>query len=147
MTRCGVICTCVIIIIAMAALVICSVRGEKGGKPSQSLRDSSPKGGAKKGSKTVVGTPFEPGPLVFRRGEAKIVTCTAVTDLRQMWFEEIWTEKDPEEQRKAGIRYAKQELAARLADQALAAGGIRFFEEGGTLRAELRAMVGEEAAE
>lgn len=147
MTKCGIICTCVIIIIAMAALVICSVRGEKGGKPSQSLRDSSPKGGAKKGSKTVVGTPFEPGPLVFRRGEAKIVTCTAVTDLRQMWFEGIWTEKDPEEQRKAGIRYAKQELAARLADQALAAGGIRFFEEGGTLRAELRAMVGEETAE
>ena len=147
MTKCGVICTCVIIIIAMAALVICSVRGEKGGKPSQSLRDSSPKGGAKKGPKTVPGTPYEPGPLVFRRGEAKIVTCTAVTDLRQMWFEGIWTEKDPEEQRKAGIRYAKQELAARLADQALAAGGIRFFEEGGTLRAELRAMVGEEAAE
>ena len=147
MTRCGVICTCVIIIIAMAALVICSVRGEKGGKPSQSLRDSSPKGGAKKGSKTVVGTPYEPGPLVFRRGEAKIVTCTAVTDLRQMWLEGLWSAKDPEAQRKAGIRYAKQELAARLADQALAAGGIRFFEEGGTLRAELRAMVGEEAAE
>lgn len=146
MTKCGIICTCVIIIIAMAALVICSVRGEKGGKPSQSLRDSSPKGGAKKGTKTVVGTPFEPGPLVFRRGEAKIVTCTAVTDLRQMWFEGLWSAKDPEEQRKAGIRYAKQELAARLADQALAAGGIRFFEEGGTLRAELRAMVGEEAA-
>ena len=139
MTKCGIICTCVIIIIAMAALVICSVRGEKGGKPTGE--------GAKNGSKTVVGTPYEPGPLVFRRGEAKIVTCTAVTDLRQMWFEGIWTEKDPEEQRKAGIRYAKQELAARLADQALAAGGIRFFEEGGTLRAELRAMVGEEAAE
>lgn len=160
MTKCGIICTCVIIIIAMAALVICSVRGEKGGKPSQSLRDSklgmsraahasecSPKGGAKKGPKTVVGTPYEPGPLVFRRGEAKIVTCTAVTDLRQMWLEGLWSAKDPEAQRKAGIRYAKQELAARLADQALAAGGIRFFEEGGTLRAELRAMVGEEAAE
>lgn len=139
MTKCGIICTCVIIIIAMAALVICSVRGEKGGKPTGE--------GAKKGTKTVVGTPYEPGPLVFRRGEAKIVTCTAVTDLRQMWFEGLWSAKDPEEQRKAGIRYAKQELAARLADQALAAGGIRFFEEGGTLRAELRAMVGEEAAE
>lgn len=139
MTRCGIICTCVIIIIAMAALVICSVRGEKGGKPTGE--------GAKKGPKTVVGTPYEPGPLVFRRGEAKIVTCTAVMDLRQMWFEGLWSAKEPEEQRKAGYKYAKQELAARLADQALAAGGIRFFEEGGTLRAELRAMVGEEAAE
>lgn len=143
MTRCGIICTCVIIIIAMAALVIWSVRGEKGGKPSQSLRD----GGAKKGPKTVVGTPYEPGPLVFRRGEAKIVTCSAVMDLRQMWFEGLWSAKEPEEQRKAGYKYAKQELAARLADQALAAGGIRFFEDGGMLRAELRAMVGEEAAE
>ena len=104
-------------------------------------------------SKGILTTPpdrrssIEPAPLVFRRGEARIVTCTAVTDLRQMWFEGLWTEKDPEEQRKAGIRYAKQELAAQLADQALAAGGIRFFEEGGTLRAELRAMVGEETAE
>ena len=139
MTKCGVICTCVIIIIAMAALVICSVRGEKGGKPTGE--------GSRKGPKTVPGMPYEPGPLVFRRGEARIVTCTAVTDLRQMWFQGLWTEKDPEEQRKAGIRYAKQELAAQLADQVLAAGGIRFFEEGGTLRAELRAMVGEEAAE
>ena len=139
MTKCGIICTCVIIILAMAALVICSVRGEKGGKPTGE--------GSRKGPKMVPGMPYEPGPLVFRRGEARIVTCTAVTDLRQMWFQGLWTEKDPEEQRKAGIRYAKQELAAQLADQALAAGGIRFFEEGGTLRAELRAMVGEEAAE
>ena len=141
MPRCGIICTCVIIIIAMAALVICSVRGEKNRGAKRAA------GGVGPYKKEVPGTPYETGPLVFRRGEARIVTCTAVTDLRQMWFEGLWTEKDPEEQRKAGIRYAKQELAAQLADQALAAGGIRFFEEGGTLRAELRAMVGEETAE
>ena len=139
MTKCGIICTCVIIIIAMAALVICSVRGEKGGKPSQSLRDSSPKGGAKKGTKTVPGTPYEPGPLVFRTMENRIVKCSAATDLRRgcmvgspgMERGEEWSRT---------LLYAKKELACVLAEQALQAGGIRFRLTDGELRAEMIAV-------
>ena len=72
MTRCGVICTCVIIIIAMAALVICSVRGEKGGKPSQSLRDSSPDAGEPR-----LASPSGGGGIAACRydGEGKVISC------------------------------------------------------------------------
>ena len=137
MTKCGIICTCVIIIIAMAALVICSVRGEKGGKPTGEE--------SRKGPKTVPGMPYEPGPLVFRRGGARYVTCQASTRLDDGYIVGLEGRSGADLARMT--LYAKKELAAVLADQVLAAGGIRFYVEGSTLRAELRAMVGEEAAE
>jgi hypothetical protein len=139
MTKCGVICTCVIIIIAMAALVICSVRGEKNRGAKRAA------GGVGPYKKEVPGTPYEPGPLVFRRGGARYVTCQASTRLDDGYIVGLGGRSGADLARMT--LYAKKELAAVLAEQALAAGGIRFYEEGGTLRAELRAMVGEEAAE
>ena len=139
MTKCGVICTCVIIIIAMAALVICSVRGEKGKDAKRAAEGVGP---YKKG---VPGSAFEPGPLVFRRGGARYVTCQASTRIDDGYIVGLEGRSGADLARMT--LYAKKELAAVLADQVLAAGGIRFYVEGGTLRAELRAMVGEEAAE
>ena len=131
MTKCGVICTCVIIIIAMAALVICSVRGEKGGKPTGE--------GAKKGPKTVPGTPYEPGPLVFRTAENRIVKCSAATDLRRGYMVGPPGMERGEEWSRT-LLYAKKELACVLAEQALQAGGIRFRLTDGELRAEMIAV-------
>jgi hypothetical protein len=44
-------------------------------------------------------------------------------------------------------RYAKKELAAVLAEQALYAGGIEFTQVGGELRAVMRTITGREGEE
>lgn len=133
MTRCGVICTCVIIIIAMAALVICSVRGEKGKDPKRAA------GGVGPYKKEVQGTPYEPGPLVFRTAENRIVKCSAATDLRRGYMVGSPGMERGEEWSRT-LLYAKKELACVLAEQALQAGGIRFRLTDGELRAEMIAV-------
>ena len=135
MTRCGMVCLGVLFALSVVGLIVGALHQEKtpgrhtGKKPQGPVyRDA----GA-----------FCPPPVIFRREEERIVTCKAATDMRKICFEGLWGADDPEKRRAAGIKYAKQELAALLAEQALAAGGIRFYEEGGELRAELRALVSE----
>lgn len=133
MTKCGVICTCVIIIIAMAALVICAVRGEKRKDTKRAAWGVGPY------KKKVPGTPYEPGPLVFRTMENRIVKCSAATDLRRGYMVGPPGMERGEEWSRT-LLYAKKELACVLAEQALQAGGIRFRLTDGELRAEMIAV-------
>jgi len=140
MTKCGIICTCVIIIIAMAALVICSVRGEKGKDAKRAAEGVGPY------KKDVPGSAFEPGPLVFRTMENRIVKCNAATDLRRGYMVGSPGMERGEEWSRT-LLYAKKELACVLAEQALQAGGIRFRLTDGELLAEMIAVKQENGGE
>lgn len=147
MTTCGICWTLGIIALCVIGVAVGAARSTTQGKHSerelpQSLRDSSLREGAKRGEES----PFEPTTLVFRRADAKIVECRAATDLRKGYMVGF-SGMDKDEEWSRTLRYAKEELACVLAEQALAAGGIRFQLVNGELRAELRAIVGQEAAE
>lgn len=139
MTTCGWACLYILGALSMIGIIAGAMHREKkdgahAGKPAATVpaRDMGPA--------------YTP-PVVFRQGEDRIVTCKASTDMRRIYFEGLWGVDEPEKRRSAGLNYAKKELAALLAEQALAAGGIRFYQQGGELRAELRALVREEAQE
>ena len=114
--------------------------GRSAEEPSQSLRDSSPGGGAKRAGESA----FEPSTLVFHTAENRIVRCRAATDLRNGYIVGFSGMKRDEQWSRALI-YAKKELACVLAEQALAGGGIRFEFRDGELRAELLVVRPEDA--
>ena len=137
MTRCGMVCCWVVLAVSIIGVLAgagLQKRAEK--KRPQHIKEMTRVPERDAG-------PFYTPPVIFRREEERIVTCKAATDMRKIYFEGLWGADEPEKRHAAGIKYAKQELAALLAEQALAAGGIRFYEEGGELRAELRALVSE----
>ena len=124
-----------ILVLSVIGLIAGALRGER--KPSQALRASSPRGGAKKGARDM--GPTEP--VRFRTTDAVFVDCRAEMpsaqerDIREMGFS-MGLEGSA-----AVRRYQRKELAYVLADQLLAAGGIAFSTENGMLRAQLRAVV------
>ena len=103
--------------------------------------EANPKNEKKAPAKTGNGSAFEPGPLPYRTGDARIVTCKASADVRRAYFLNYWDKEATPEDRERELKYTKHELALILAEQALAGGGIVFRQEGGELRAVMRAIV------
>ena len=140
MTRCGYICCYIGLVLAAAALIggyVALARAEKrkeGGQGKEKMRPASPE----------AGSAFEPGPLAYRTGDARIVTCRAAADIRKILNIAYWDTSETPQSREREMKYTKKELAIILAEQALAAGGIVFRQEGGELRAVMRAIVEEE---
>ena len=147
MTTCGYFWTIVIIVLCIIGVTVSAVRGEKSGKPGQQTRAAEGVGPYRP-NRGILTTPpnrgssIEPGPRAFRRGGARYVTCQASTRLDDGYIVSMGGRRgdDPEKM----LRYAKKELAAILAEQALAAGGIEFTQAGGELRAFMRTVTGRE---
>lgn len=148
MTTCGYFWTIVVIVLAVIGVTVSAVRAEKGGKPSQALLASSPRGGAKSAVLTQPpdrGSSVEPGAIAYRRGGARYVTCQAATRLDDGYIVSLGGRSGADLTRMT--LYAKKELAAVLAEQALYAGGIEFTQVGGELRAVMRTITGREEGE
>lgn len=137
MTACGYFWTCVLIALAVVAVTVSAVRAGKSRSKAQQSGFALEKEKGRSGAERVS---FDAhGPVAFRRGAARIVRCEAVTRLDDGYFVGM---SGPEMDAKAR-NYAKKELAALLAEQALAAGGIEFTQVGGELRAVMRTVSGE----
>ena len=136
MTTCGYFWCWVIVILCIVSVTIAAVRGEKSGKPTPhpALRPPSPQGEGKREA--------EAGPRAYRRGGARYVSCTASTRLDEGYIVSIGGRSGDDPGKMIG--YAKKELAAILAEQALAAGGIEFTVDGWELRAFMRTVTGRE---
>lgn len=148
MTTCGTFWTIVLIVLAVIGVTVSAVRAEKGGEPSLALRASSPRGGAKSAVLTQPpdrGSSVEPAAIAYRRGGARYVTCQASTRLDDGYIVSLGGRSGADLARMT--LYAKKELAAVLAEQALAAGGIEFSQVGGELRAVMRTITGKEGEE
>ena len=136
MTTCGYFCTIVVIAFSIVAVAVSAVRGEKSGKPTPhpAFRPPSPQGEGKREA--------EAGPRAYRRGGARYVSCSASTRLDEGYIVGLGGRSGDDPGKMIG--YAKKELAAILAEQALAAGGIEFTVDGWELRAVMRTVTGRE---
>ena len=136
MTTCGYFWCWVIVILCIVSVTIAAVRGDKSGKPTPhpALRPPSPQGEGKREA--------EAGPRAYRRGGARYVSCTASTRLDEGYIVGLGGRSGDDPERM--LSYAKKELAAVLAEQALAAGGIEFTVDGWELRAFMRTVTGRE---
>ena len=140
MTTCGTFWTIVLIVLAIVGVTVSAVRAEKGGKPKE---NGLPRRSAPRNDGAVA--PAEPGAIAYRRGGARYVTCQASTRLDDGYIVSLGGRSGADLARMT--LYAKKELAAVLAEQALAAGGIEFSQVGGELRAVMRTITGKEGEE
>ena len=140
MTTCGTFWTIVLIVLAIIGVTVSAVRAEKGGKPKE---NGLPRRSAPRNDGAVA--PAEPGAIAYRRGGARYVTCQASTRLDDGYIVSLGGRSGADLARMT--LYAKKELAAVLAEQALAAGGIEFSQVGGELRAVMRTITGKEGEE
>ena len=150
MTTCGYFWTVVLIVLAIIGVAISAVSAEKGGKPEQKTRAAEGVGPYRPNRGTLT-TPnrdssVEPAAIAYRRGGARYVTCQAATRLDDGYIVSLGGRSGADLTRMT--LYAKKELAAVLAEQALYAGAIEFTTVGGELRAVMRTITGrEEGAE
>ena len=140
MTTCGTFWTIVLIALAIVGVTVSAVRAEKGGKPKE---NGLPRRSAPRNDGAVA--PAEPGAIAYRRGGARYVTCQASTRLDDGYIVSLGGRSGADLTRMT--LYAKKELAAVLAEQALYAGGIEFTRVGGELRAVMRTITGKEGEE
>ena len=140
MTTCGYFWLIVVIVLAVIGVTVSAVRAEKGGKPK---KNGLPRRSAPRNDGAVA--PAEPGAIAYRRGGARYVTCRASTRLDDGYIVSLGGRSGADLTRMT--LYAKKELAAVLAEQALAAGGIEFSQAGGELRAVMRTITGKEGEE
>ena len=141
MTTCGYFWTIVLIVLAVIGVTVSAVRAEKGGKPKE---NGLPRRSAPRNDGAVA--PAEQGAIAYRRGGARYVTCQASTRLDDGYIVGLGGRSGADLTRMT--LYAKKELAAVLAEQALYAGAIEFTTVGGELRAVMRTITGrEEGAE
>ena len=140
MTTCGYFWTIVVIAAAVVAVTISAVRGEKSGRtPSTAKAVPLPQTRQAAGDGKRTGA--EPGPRAFRRGGARYVCCQASTRLDDGYIVSLGGRSGDNSGKM--LTYAKKELAAVLAEQALYAGAIEFTQVGGELRACMRTVTGE----
>ncbi len=137
MTTCGTFWTIVLIVLAVISVTVSAVRAEKGGKPKE---NGLPRRSAPRNDGAVA--PVEPGAIAYRRGGARYVTCRASTRLDDGYIVSLGGRSGADLTRMT--LYAKKELAAVLAEQALYAGAIEFTTVGGELRAVMRTITGKE---
>ena len=138
MTTCGYFWTIVLIVLAVIGVTVSAVRADKSGKPKE---NGLPRRSAPRNDGAVA--PAEPGAIAYRRGGARYVTCQASTRLDDGYIVSLGGRSGADLTRMT--LYAKKELAAVLAEQALAAGGIEFTQVGGELRAVMRTITSREA--
>ena len=139
MTTCGYFWTIVLIVLAVIGVTVSAVRAEKGGKPKE---NGLPHQRTALVRNDHAAAPVEPGAIAYRRGGARYVTCRASTRLDDGYIVSLGGRSGADLTRMT--LYAKKELAAVLAEQALAAGGIEFSQVGGELRAVMRTITGKE---
>lgn len=139
MTTCGTFWTIVLIVLAIVGVTVSAVRAEKGGKPKE---NGLPHQRAALVRNDGAAAPAETGAIAYRRGGARYVTCQASTRLDDGYIVGLGGRSGVDLTRMT--LYAKKELAAVLAEQALAAGGIEFSQVGGELRAVMRTVTGKE---
>ena len=137
MTTCGYFWTIVLIVLAIIGVAVSAVRADKSGKPKE---NGLPRRSAPRNDGAVA--PAEPGAIAYRRGGARYVTCQASTRLDDGYIVSLGGRSGADLTRMT--LYAKKELAAVLAEQALYAGGIEFTQVGGELRAVMRTITGKE---
>ena len=137
MTTCGYFWTIVLIVLAVIGVTVSAVRADKSGKPKE---NGLPRRSAPRNDGAVA--PAEPGAIAYRRGGARYVTCQASTRLDDGYIVSLGGRSGADLTRMT--LYAKKELAAVLAEQALYAGGIEFTQVGGELRAVMRTITGKE---
>ncbi len=125
MTRIGLIWTIALMALAAFGVAAGAMKQRGTGATSGSPRASAP---TRSGMMPAVAAE----PVAWRSGETRFVECRAEKDLRQ----------DPGILIGRGdLEYVRSELAAVLAEQALAAGAVRFSREGDVIKAELRAKL------
>ena len=150
MTTCGYFWTIVVIVLAIIGVAVSAVRADKSGKPEQKTRAAEGVGPYRP-NKGILTTPpdrgssVEPGAIAYRRGGARYVTCQASTRLDDGYIVSLGGRSGADLTRMT--LYAKKELAAVLAEQALYAGAIEFTTVGGELRAVMRTITGREEGE
>lgn len=132
MTTCGIGWTIGIIVLCIIGVAVGAARSNTKGKETPQREALKPP----QKRKSSVESPFETAAHVFRRADARIVECRASTDLRRGYMVGPPGMERGEEWSRT-LLYAKKELACVLAEQALAAGGIRFQLVDGELKAEL----------
>lgn len=135
MTRTGYICMIVIMLVSAGGMIVCGLKnrgtGSHGGhRPPRNVKGSE--------LPTVTGEP-----VVFRTAEMRFVTCKS--DIKVSFEAAAALGFDPQrpQDRSQARRYWEKELAYRLADQLLDAGGIRFQLDGNIYRAEIKAVLPE----
>ncbi len=139
MTTCGYFWTVVVIVLAIIGVAASAIRGNMEGKttPHPAMRPPSPQGEGKRAE--------APGPVAYRRGGERYVTCQASTRLDDGYIVGLGGRSGADLDRMT--LYAKKELAAVLAEQALYAGAIEFRKVGEELHAVMRTVSGREDGE
>ena len=135
MTRTGYICMIVIMLVSAGGMIVCGLKN-RGTDSHGSHRPPRNDRGA--GLPTVTGEP-----VIFRTAEMRFVTCKSSMEIGRQQAEALGFDPKQPEDRSQARRYWEKELAYRLADQLLDAGGIRFQLDGSIYRAELKAVLPE----
>ena len=137
MTRTGYICMIVIMALAAFGILFGRVRGKDFSTPLRSARNDR-RANAGAGLPTVTGEP-----VIFRTAEMRFVTCKSFMEISFERAAALGFDPQRPRDRSQARQYWEKELAYRLADQLLDAGGIRFQLDGSTYRAEIKAVLPE----
>lgn len=135
MTRTGYICMIVIMLVSAGGMIVCGFKNRGtdshgGHRPPRNDRSA--------GLPTVTGEP-----VIFRTAEMRFVTCKSDIEISFERAAALGFDPQRPRDRSQARQYWEKELAYRLADQLLDAGGIRFQLDGSTYRAEIKAVLPE----
>lgn len=135
MTRTGYICMIVIMLVSAGGMIVCGLKNRgtdsnSGHRPPRNVKGSE--------LPTVTGEP-----VVFRTAEMRFVTCKSDIEISFERAAALGFDPQRPQDRSQARQYWEKELAYRLADQLLDAGGIRFKLDGSTYRAEIKAVLPE----
>ena len=135
MTRTGYICMIVIMLVSAGGMIVCGLKNRGtdshgGHRPPRNERSA--------GLPTVTGEP-----VIFRTAEMRFVTCKSDIEISFERAAALGFDPQRPQDRSQARQYWEKELAYRLADQLLDAGGIRFQLDGSTYRAEIKAVLPE----
>ena len=135
MTRTGYICMIVIMLVSAGGMIVCGLKNR--GTDSNSGR-RPPRNDRGAGLPTVIGEP-----VIFRTAEMRFVTCISNIEISFERAAALGFDPQRPQDRSQARQYWEKELAYRLADQLLDAGGIRFQLDGSVYRAEIKAVLPE----
>ena len=135
MTRTGYICMIVIMLVSAGGMIVCGLKNRGtdshgGHRPPRNDRSA--------GLPTVTGEP-----VIFRTAEMRFVTCKSEIEISFERAAALGFDPQRPQDRSQARQYWEKELAYRLADQLLDAGGIRFQLDGSVYRAEIKAVLPE----
>lgn len=136
MTRTGYICMIVIMLVSAGGMIVCGLKNR--GNTSSGAARHLPLQGKARGQElpTVTGEP-----VIFRTAEMRFVTCKSDIEISFERAAALGFDPQRPQDRSQARQYWEKELAYRLADQLLDAGGIRFQLDGSTYRAAIKAVL------